>query len=255
MAFVGALGAHISVNALNEYFDFRSGLDLRTRRTPFSGGSGTLPAKPSFAGGALVIGLSAGLLSASVGLYFLISQGLGLLPVGVLGLTIIGAYTPWLTKDPLLCLVAPGTGFGLLMVMGTNYALTGTYTWTSAFAALLPFFLVNNLLLLNQFPDVEADRSVGRRHLPIVAGRESAARVYALFHTLVPVTILVGILIGVMPIPTALGFLATPLAIINVINVLRRAEADAEELLGAMGSNVLLNLVTPVLVGLGFLLA
>ena len=33
LAFVGALAAHISVNALNEYYDFQSGLDLnRTRR-------------------------------------------------------------------------------------------------------------------------------------------------------------------------------------------------------------------------------
>jgi len=46
---IGALAAHISVNALNEYFDFRSGLDLRTQRTPFSGGSGTLAAQPAMA--------------------------------------------------------------------------------------------------------------------------------------------------------------------------------------------------------------
>ncbi|MDQ4422556.1 MAG: hypothetical protein QF808_01485, partial [Thalassolituus sp.] len=35
---LGALLAHISVNMLNEYQDFKSGLDLVTDRTPFSGG-------------------------------------------------------------------------------------------------------------------------------------------------------------------------------------------------------------------------
>ena len=40
LCLLGALLAHISVNALNEYADFRSGLDLATLRTPFSGGSG-----------------------------------------------------------------------------------------------------------------------------------------------------------------------------------------------------------------------
>ena len=35
-------------------------------------------------------------------------------------------------------------------------------------------FLVNNLLLLNQFPDVQADQSIGRRHFPLVAGRRAA---------------------------------------------------------------------------------
>ena len=50
---MGALCCHVSVNAFNEYYDFRSGLDARTRRTPFSGGSGTLPGKPELAGQAL----------------------------------------------------------------------------------------------------------------------------------------------------------------------------------------------------------
>ena len=46
LALIGATSAHISVNAFNEYFDFKSGLDFKTQRTPFSGGSGTLPQKP-----------------------------------------------------------------------------------------------------------------------------------------------------------------------------------------------------------------
>jgi 1,4-dihydroxy-2-naphthoate octaprenyltransferase len=42
-ALVGLLSLHIAVNAFNESSDFRTGIDLRTERTPFSGGSGTLP--------------------------------------------------------------------------------------------------------------------------------------------------------------------------------------------------------------------
>ncbi|MDH5182207.1 MAG: prenyltransferase, partial [Gammaproteobacteria bacterium] len=49
LVLAGALCAHISVNAFNEYFDFKSGLDLHTTRTPFSGGSGSLPANPQMA--------------------------------------------------------------------------------------------------------------------------------------------------------------------------------------------------------------
>jgi 1,4-dihydroxy-2-naphthoate polyprenyltransferase len=55
MALVGAVAAHISVNAFNEYLDFRSGLDLRTQRTPFSGGTGTLPKQPGAAPQTLVV--------------------------------------------------------------------------------------------------------------------------------------------------------------------------------------------------------
>ncbi len=39
---IGAIAAHISVNTFNEYFDFKSGLDFKTMKTPFSGGSGAL---------------------------------------------------------------------------------------------------------------------------------------------------------------------------------------------------------------------
>jgi len=45
----GALFAHISVNTFNEYYDFRSGLDIKTTKTPFSGGSGALVENPEAA--------------------------------------------------------------------------------------------------------------------------------------------------------------------------------------------------------------
>jgi 1,4-dihydroxy-2-naphthoate octaprenyltransferase len=178
---IGAVGAHISVNALNEYHDLKSGLDFLTPKTPFSGGSGTLPEKPEKAPVALATGLiSLGITTVS-GCISFYASGIGLLPLGLFGLFIIFTYTKWITKNPFLCLVAPGLGFGPLMVMGTNFVLTGSYSWTAFIASLVPGFLVSDLLLLNQFPDMEADKTVGRRHLPIVMGRRSVAWVYAAF--------------------------------------------------------------------------
>ena len=181
LAFVGALCAHISVNAFNEYFDFKSGLDLTTKRTPFSGGSGTLPGNPAVAHLALRIAWITFAITGLIGVYFLYIRGLYLLPIGLLGLLIIFAYTPWLTHNALLCLIAPGLGFGPLMVMGTDFVLTGAYSQTAFIASLVPFFLVNNLLLLNQFPDVEADRGIGRKHFPIIVGTRISAFVYGAF--------------------------------------------------------------------------
>ena len=62
LVIVGGLAAHVSVNMFNEYEDFRSGLDFQTQRTPFSGGSGTLPAEPELA--KAVQGLWGGLLAS-----------------------------------------------------------------------------------------------------------------------------------------------------------------------------------------------
>jgi 1,4-dihydroxy-2-naphthoate octaprenyltransferase len=250
LAFVGAVAAHISVNALNEYFDFKSGLDAKTRRTPFSGGSGTLPANPQAARSALFTGLIALTLAALIGIYFLYVRGLALLPLGALGLVVIFAYTNWITRSPLLCLITPGLGFGISMVMGTDFVLTGSYSWTAFFASLVPFFLVNNLLLLNQFPDVEADQSIGRRHYPIVLGRQASSLIYNTFLLLTYLSIVAGVLLRYLPLASLLGLLSLPLAIRTGLGAYRHAD-DLEKLMPHLGANVLLNIVTPILVAIG----
>jgi len=252
--FVGALASHIGVNALNEYFDFRSGLDLRTQPTPFSGGSGTLPARPQAAKVALTTGLVSLAIAALVGIYFLLVKGLGLLPLGLLGLVVIVTYTPWMTRNPLLCLVAPGLGFGPLMVMGTDFCLTASYTWPAFFASLVPFFLVSNLLLLNQFPDVEADESVGRRHYPIVIGRKPSSLIYGAFLLCAYLSIVAGWAFGVLPAWALLGLGTLPIAVRAAAGVYRYAE-DLEKLVPYMGLNVLLTVVTPILAAVGLFIA
>lgn len=254
LAFVGGVAAHVSVNALNEYFDVRSGLDFRTRRTPFSGGSGTLPARPKMARYALGTGLVAMAVAGLIGLYFLTVWGLGLLPLGVFGLFVILFYTNWITRYPLLCLLSPGLGFGTFMVMGTDFVLTGEYSWTAFFASLVPFFLVNNLLLLNQFPDVEADESVGRRHYPIVIGRQASSVIYGLFLLLAYLSIVAGVVLGYLPAASLLGLVSLALAGPTAVGAFRYAER-LEKLAPYLGFNVLLNIVTPILVAVGLLVA
>ncbi len=250
LALVGALAAHISVNAFNEYFDFRSGLDARTQRTPFSGGSGTLPQTPEAAKGTLALAWGTLLITAALGIYFLVRVGWGLLWVGLLGVILVYVYTNWVTRSPLVCLVAPGLGFGTFMVLGTHYVLTGHYSWLAFWASLVPFFLVNDLLLLNQFPDVEADRSVGRRHYPILLGRPKAARLYVAFLALAYAVPVVGVLAGWLPTWSLLSLLTLVLAVPTAQRALRFAD-DIPQLMPALGNNVLINLLTPVLLALG----
>ena len=250
LAFVGALASHISVNALNEYHDFESGLDFNTQPTPFSGGSGTLPKNPDKSHVALVTGFISLVVIAIVGIYFLYVRGLWLLPVGLLGIVTIVAYTKWITRNPFLCLIAPGLGFGPLMVMGTDFALSGSYSWTSFVASLVPFFLVSDLLLLNQFPDVEADRGVGRHHFPIAIGREASVRLYVIFLVGAYLAIIFGYIIGNLPLT---GFLALGSIIIAVPTVkgVARFANDVPRLIPYMGRNVIIIILTPVLLAIG----
>jgi 1,4-dihydroxy-2-naphthoate octaprenyltransferase len=250
LALVGAICAHISVNALNEYFDFKSGLDARTERTPFSGGSGTLPQMPDMARHALATGVITLVITGLIGLYFLSVRGLLLLPLGALGLLVIATYTIWLARNPLLCLIAPGLGFGLLMVMGTDFVLTGGYSWTAFIASLVPFFLVSDLLLLNQFPDVEADRSVGRKNFPIVVGRKTSSLIYGGFLFLAYLSIILGVYLGHLPVVSLLGLATVVIAVPAFVGAFRYAE-DTKRLIPYMGLNVIINVLTPLLVAIG----
>lgn len=254
LALVGGICSHISVNSFNEYFDFKSGLDSRTQRTPFSGGSGTLQANPEAARHALATAVVTFAIVVAVGVYFWTVWGSSILPLGILGLLVVFVYTPWLTRNPLLCLIAPGLGFGPLMVMGTDFVLTGQYTWTAFIASLVPFFLVNNLLLLNQFPDVDADRTVGRKHFPILIGRRASSFIYGAFLLATYAAIVVGIRFDLLPAACILGLITLALAVPAFVGSYRYAE-NTQKLIPFMVMNVLINIVTPVLVAVGLFVA
>ncbi len=251
LCILGAIAAHICVNALNEYFDFKSGLDAKTQRTPFSGGSGTLPVNPQAAGYALATGIIAMAIVAVIGIFFATQRGWQILPLGLLGMLVIYIYTFWLLKFPLLSLISPGLGFGTLVVMGTDFALTGSYSLAGFLVSLVPFFLVNNLLLLNQFPDVDADKTTNRRNYPITIGRKSSAKIFVAFYALTYLTILVGVFIFRLPWFCLLGLLTLILAIPAGQRALRYAD-DLPNLIPAMGQNVQVNILTPILVAIGF---
>jgi 1,4-dihydroxy-2-naphthoate octaprenyltransferase len=242
LAFIGAISAHICVNTFNEYVDFKSGLDGRTERTPFSGGSGVLPLKPELARPVLFIAVASLILTALIGVYFVFEQGIALLPLGILGLFLLVGYTPWLTRQPVLCLIAPGLGFGTLMVMGTHFVLTGQYSWDA--------FLVNNLLLLNQFPDMEADKSVGRNHVLVVLGRRRSSRIYVLFLALAYMSVVAGVYWSSLPAWSLIGLATIVIGVPLSLGALRYAESPTK-LVPYLGLNVIVNLATPVLVSLG----
>ena len=73
LALVALVAAHIGVNSLNEYSDMRRGIDLNTIRTPFSGGSGTLPAGDAPTGAALTMGLGAAGAALAIGLWLVLT--------------------------------------------------------------------------------------------------------------------------------------------------------------------------------------
>jgi len=243
-----AISAHIAVNALNEYQDFQSGLDLNTRRTPFSGGSGTLPAAPQLAPLALKISFIAIGLTIVSGLAIVYQRGTELLLPGLAGVVIIVLYTRVINRYPVLCLLSPGLAFGILMVGGSYFALTGTYSAEVFLVSLIPFFLVNDLLLLNQFPDVYADREAGRRHLLIVHGMQAGSNIYLLFLLLATLALIFSVYLGTLPLYSLSGLLLIALGV-PIYQAATKHDTRIDTLLPYMGKNVGMVLLIPVLLG------
>ncbi len=253
LAFLGALLAHISVNVLNEYSDYKTGIDFNTPKTPFSGGSGILPAGLLNPREVLIFGIACLLGVGAIGIYFTWEYGWTILPLGLLGILVIYFYTTHLTKDPILCAIAPGLGFGPLMVLGTHFAQTGEYTLMAGMASMIPGFLVSNLLLLNQFPDVEADRAGARRHLLITKGRQTSAKIYAGLIIATYLWLIASVASKILPLTALLGLLTLPVALKTVRGVLKNFD-NTENLMPFMGQNVMIVLLTPLLVGVGILI-
>lgn len=255
---LGALLAHIGVNALNEFEDFRSGLDSLTLRTPFSGGSGALPANPDIAVAALWVAITCLLATIAIGAYFIATLGPVILPIGLAGIILVIAYTPWLNRNPWLCLAAPGLGFGPLMVVGSHTVLAGSPSVQSGFVSLVPLLLVSNLLLLNQFPDLEADRRAGRRHFPIVYGLHASARLYGLLALACGLVIAAGIHWRLLPGLGAISLVSLSLTAISYIGARRYCTVtgtDVNRLVPFMGLNVIATLLTPLLLATAIYLA
>ena len=252
LAFIGLLLAHISVNVLNDYFDYRSGIDLEVKRTPFSGGSGVLPAGLLKPRQVLWLGLASFLLAIPIAVYFVMVRGWLLLPLLLVAAVCILLYTPFILKLgwPEW---APGVGMGTLPVLGAYFVQTTAYTLPAIVAAIPSGILVHNLLLLNEFPDVEADKKAGRKTLPIAMGRARASIVYSVLTLIVYLWIIGGVVTERMPLFCLIALLTLPFAIKAIQGALKYQQIS--RLVPAMGNNVLVVLLTQFLLGIGYILA
>jgi len=251
LAGFGLVLTHISVNTLNDYFDFKSGIDKKTVRTPFSGGSGILPAGLLTPVQVFWLGTISLLLAAAIGIYFVIVTGWQLLPLLVIAALCIILYSPLILKTPYPEWAA-GLGLGTLPVLGLYYVQTGNFTLHAVLASIPSGILVYNLLLLNEFPDVEADKIGNRKTLPITAGLKQAGRVYSVMMLVMYLWIIV--LACLIPGHgfILIGLLTLPFAVKAIRGALR--SHDISKLVPGMANNVMVVLITQLLIGIGFIL-
>ncbi len=252
LAGFGLVLTHISVNVFNDYFDYRSKLDYITPRTPFSGGSKALPDGLITGKQALWLAIVTLAIATPIGIYFTLVKGWLLLPLLVVAGIIVIIYTPLILKMG-YPEWAPGLGLGVLPILGAYFVQGGQYTASALIAAIPSGILVHNLLLLNEFPDAEADKTVKRRTLPIVIGKKNAAIVYSSLMIMVYLWIIGAVILHRMPTLTLLGLLTVPLAFKSISGSFKFN--DMSKMVPAQANNVFVVLLTQLLMGIGFILA
>ena len=257
LAGVGLMLTHGSVNAINDYFDYKSGIDLNTRRTPFSGGSGLVPEGRLPLNQALWVGVITSCAALVIGIFFLFVKGWLLLPLLVAAALCLVLYTPVILRTP-WPEWSPGLGLGILPILGFYFIQTGRYDGVVLIASIPSGILVHNLLLLNEFPDVAADKKGGRKTTPVLFGLDAAAKFYMMATVAVPVWIvgcvLATFVVGrtVMPVYCLIALATLSWAVKAVQGAF--AYHDRERLIKGLSDNVKFILFTQVLIGAGFIL-
>jgi len=252
LCLVGVTFAHIAVNLFNEVSDFRTGIDRKTRRTPFSGGSGNLPDGATSVRAVKAAAILTLTVAALIGLYLAMVAGLLVAVFACAGAAAILLYTPLLSRWGIGEATA-GLCLGSLVVAGTYFAMAGTLTLNVLLLSAPPGILTALLLLLNEFPDVAADLAGGRKHLVIRLGYRGASMVYIGSLALSYVILIAGVWTHLFPWPTLLACLTVPLSIIVSRDVFRAGE-DFRFLVPMLGKNVIIVLGTDLLMAIGYLL-
>ena len=252
IVFIGALLTHMSANVFNNYFDYRSKIDARTIKTPFSGGVDILVKGMMKPSAAFTVGILCLAGASVVGAYFLARGLYSLLPILLYGLVAIFFYTPVLSRVHALSEIVAGTGFGF-MALGA-YVVQARVVDATGIAVFVPVsILVGLLLFLNEFPDAEADKAAVRRHMVILVGRRISALIYVTFVVATYLSILLAVVLGASPFTVLVSLIATPIAYKATTTVLKNYDR-IPDLVPALGLNVIVILSTIALLAAGFLI-
>ena len=250
LTFAGVIALHASVDLLNDYWDFKRKIDLETKRTKFSGGTGVLPEgllKPQLVYRAGLLSL---ILGSAIGGYFIFVGGITI--AVILAFAIISIYF-YSTR-----IVDSGLGEVFVAIKGTMIVL-GTYFVQASQISIEPILggvilgvLSSMVLFVNSFPDFDADKAGGRRTLVIILGRKRAANALWFFPTIVYGVIIASVFAQIIPLLSLVTLITIPV-LIKASRELRQSFDNTEKMVPIMGSCVSYSRITGALLVLSFL--
>ncbi len=251
LIFAGVMALHASVDLLNDFWDFKRGIDTKTKRTKMSGGTGVLSEgllKPSSVYRAGIIFL---IIGSVIGSYFVITHGI---IIGIiLGFAILSIYF-YSTK-----IVDSGLGEffvavkGSMIVIGTFFIQSGEITIESILGGIVVGVLSSLVLFIASFPDHDADKSKGRKSLVIAVGKEKAAKLFWIFPLISYVAIIIGVSTNLFPLVSLITLVTIPLMIKSGLG-LRKNFDSIENLVPFMSSTLMFSRITGALFVVSFLI-
>jgi len=251
LTFAGVMALHASVDLLNDYWDFKRGIDTATKRTKMSGGTGVLPEGLLSPKSVYVAGIVSLIIGSVIGIYFVILDGI--IIAAILGFAIVSIYF-YSTK-----IVDSGLAEffvavkGAMIVLGTFFIQSDQITLEPILGGIVVGTLSSLVLFIASFPDHDADKSKGRKTLVIVLGKQKATIFFWAFPVISYSVIVFGVVFEVFPMLSLITFASIPLMVQGGFG-LKRNYDSVESMISPMASTLMFSRVTGVLFVVSFLI-
>ena len=169
VALICSLLIQIGTNFTNDLYDYHKGADTAQRKGPVRVlSAGLISVKEMKTGIVLTF-----LLAFILGLYLVYVGGIIILIIGVLSIFAGIAYTagPYPLAYKGLGDIFVFMFFGLIGTMGTFYLQTNQLSMPAFLSSIPVGSLITNILVVNNFRDIEEDRAAGKNTLAVKLGK------------------------------------------------------------------------------------
>ena len=215
-----------ATNTVSDYYDYKNGVD----RDYTYGSSrvitdGLLPARALLKAGIIIFAVA-----TALGIILIIARGLPVVVLGVVALAGGFFYTAkpigykYFAAGDLLVFILMGP----LMVMGTNFVLTGRFSTAAIFVSLPIGFLVAAILHANNTRDIKHDIQAKVKTVANILGYKAAKVDYYILLAAAYISVVVMIIAGILGFWTLLIFLSLPVAIKNIRQLHAAGPEDIE---------------------------
>jgi len=246
----GVLALHASVDLLNDYWDFKRGIDTTTHRTKMSGGSGVLPEGLLKPAQVYAAGITFLIIGTAIGIYFVATDGI---VIGIiLAFAVISIYfystkiVDWGLAEVFVAIK------GSMIVMGTYFVQTSQITEQSVLGGIVIGVLSSLVLFITSFPDHDADKAKGRKTLVISLGMQKACSILWIFPAITYGITIIAVVFEIFPVFCLIILSTAPLIIRSGLK-LKQNYDKLTNLIPVMSSTLYFSRITGALLVVGFL--